>query len=176
MEGPQPCRGLPYLRPFHYSLLSFSWSHRASMQSTVLLQLSLTIWLSLASAQQDFVALNNYGGYSALENCQKTCLHDDRAAGSYENLDNAKKRCRDLGTQLDDVNTCMTNNVVPVCRTNSTALFAAQSILAGYRTTVIGLQYNVPIPVTTPGNQGKPHARQLRLSTLSLCSKSLSIG
>jgi len=152
----------PYL-----SLLSFSKSctpllhlfvafregyPRLKMLSCFLISFCFALWISVVVAQEKeaFPALNTTSDYTSLDPCQKACLDDDRAAGSYDTLDAAKQRCVDLGVQLHGVDTCLAGSLVPQCRTDDAAQVAAKSVLAAYCTS-IGLQYAFNVMPTSVG-------------------------
>ncbi|KAK4966549.1 hypothetical protein LTR42_010859 [Elasticomyces elasticus] len=111
------------------------------------------VWLPVILSQavaQDFIALSNWNDYGALQNCQQMCLDNGTKSGMYDTLDSAKSKCGDLITQLDAVESCVTDDSLGVgCRGNSSAAVGAQSILAAYCTSQVALKLNTVIPTTT---------------------------
>ncbi|KAK3638689.1 hypothetical protein LTR56_006696 [Elasticomyces elasticus] len=108
----------------------------------------LAVFESLAAAQ-DFTPLSNYNDYGALQNCQQMCLDNGTSSGKYGTVDTAKSNCGDLITQLDEVNSCVDDSLGQGCQGNSSAAIGAQSILAVYCTSEIGLKFGETIPATT---------------------------
>ncbi|KAK5680172.1 hypothetical protein LTS10_007099 [Elasticomyces elasticus] len=118
------------------------------MLSSFRVSVCLAILLSLAAAQ-NFIALANWKDYGALQNCQQMCLDNGTSSGLYDTVESAKSKCGDLINQLDVVDSCVTDDSLGSgCRGNSSAAFGAQSILASYCTTQIGLNGDF-VPATT---------------------------
>ncbi|KAK3114911.1 hypothetical protein LTR53_006285 [Teratosphaeriaceae sp. CCFEE 6253] len=118
------------------------------MLSWLSISVSLTICLSTAGAQE-FIPLSDYTGYSSLEACQTECLENNNTR--YDDLTAAENNCETLNDQLNAVSSCIANgrNAVAPCHGNSTAVLRAQSVLAAYCTSEIGLKRGIIVPATT---------------------------
>ncbi|KAK0252752.1 hypothetical protein LTR01_000238 [Friedmanniomyces endolithicus] len=114
------------------------------MPSSILVGISLPLWLSVVAAQ-NFIPLSNYTDYGSLQQCQMVCLNGGAA---YDDPKTAQASCGNLINQLNGVDGCVVNSLASQCSANATAAYGAKSILAAYCTTEIALE-GVNIPSTT---------------------------